>query len=249
MSRFSFMVTGIERKEVAQIIVKETNQVSTYAGPPSFAYLIGNRSIDRDGIIDAPVDEALENILTALSENGVIADVGFNITMKDHTGVSLRNLVNIIASKEKLLNRALGRTEEIIPGALVKAINVASIVGVEDFAIAIKGLESGGINFDFNNMIIKYGFYNPDMNVDTIKAYEVLSILIDEQSRKLKHASYRKKEVDNEKYAMRCWLLRLGMIGDEYKTSRKILLEKLTGNSSFRTEEALQVAIANRKTE
>ena len=249
MSRYSFTVTGIERKAAVQIITKVTNQASTYAGPPSFAYVIGNITIDRDGIIEAPVDEALENILTALSKNGVIADVGFNITMKDHTGVSLRNLVNIISSKEKLLNRALGRNGEIIPGALVEAINAASIVGVEDFDNAIKGLESGGINFDFNNMIIKYGFYNPDMNVDTIKAYEVLSILIDEQSRKLKHASYRKKEVDNEKYAMRCWLLRLGMIGVEYKTSRKILLGKLTGNCSFRTEEALKVAISNRKTE
>lgn len=249
ISRYSFRITGIERKEVAQIIAKETNQVSTYAGPPSFAYVIGNISIDRSGMINAPVDKELENIRISLSKNGVIADGAFNITMKEHTGGSLRNLVNIISSKEKLLNRALGRTGEIISGGLVEAVNVASIVGVEDFAIAIKGLECGGINFDFNNMIIKYGFYKPDLNVDTIKTYEALSILIDEQSRKLKHASSKQKEVDNDKYAMRCWLLRLGMIGDEYKTTRKILLEKLTGNSSFRTDEALQIAIANRKTE
>lgn len=248
-SRYSFRITGIERKEVAQIIAKETSQVSTYAGPPSFAYLIGNMSIDRSGMINAPVDKELENILIVLSKNGVISDGAFNITMKEHTGVSLRNLVNIISSKEKLLNRALGRKGEIIPGVLVEAVNAASIVGVEDFAITIEGLESGGINFDFNNMVIKYGFYNSDINGDKLKAYEALSILIDEQSKKLKHASFRQKEVDNDKYAMRCWLLRLGMIGDEYKTSRKILLEKLTGNSSFRTEEALQVAIANRKTE
>jgi hypothetical protein len=132
MSKYSFRVTGIERKAVAQIIAKVTNQVSTYAGPPSFAYVIGNLSIDRSGMINAPVDKELEKILTVLSENGVIEDGAFNITMKDHTGVSLRNWVNIISSKEKLLNRALDRT--------------------------------GGINFDFNNMIIKYGFYNFGMN-------------------------------------------------------------------------------------
>jgi hypothetical protein len=39
---------------------------------------------------------------------------------------------------------------------------------------------------------------------------------------------------DNEKYAFRCFLLRLGMIGSEYKTARKVLLRNLTGSSAFR---------------
>lgn len=39
------------------------------------------------------------------------------------------------------------------------------------------------------------------------------------------------KDVENEKYAFRCFLLRLGFIGDEFKTARKILLRNLTGSS------------------
>ena len=39
----------------------------------------------------------------------------------------------------------------------------------------------------------------------------------------------------NEKYAMRIWLVRIGMDGDEFKQTRKILMEKLTGHSAFRT--------------
>jgi hypothetical protein len=42
------------------------------------------------------------------------------------------------------------------------------------------------------------------------------------------------KKVDNEKYAFRCFLLRLGFIGAEYKTDRKILLKNLTGSSAFK---------------
>ena len=42
------------------------------------------------------------------------------------------------------------------------------------------------------------------------------------------------KEVDNEKYAFRCFLLRLGFIGAEYKVERKILLKNLTGSSAFK---------------
>ena len=56
--KYSFKVTGVERKVVAQIIAKAINQAATYAGPPSFAYEIGSISIDRAGIISAPVDDA-----------------------------------------------------------------------------------------------------------------------------------------------------------------------------------------------
>ena len=42
------------------------------------------------------------------------------------------------------------------------------------------------------------------------------------------------KTVDNEKYAFRCFLLRLGMIGEQYKNTRKLLLKNFTGSSAFR---------------
>lgn len=42
------------------------------------------------------------------------------------------------------------------------------------------------------------------------------------------------KEVDNPKYAFRCFLLRLGFIGDQYKQTRKILLKRLSGSSAFK---------------
>ena len=42
------------------------------------------------------------------------------------------------------------------------------------------------------------------------------------------------KEVENEKYAFRCFLLRLGFIGDDSKVARRILLQNLSGNSAFR---------------
>ena len=53
-------------------------------------------------------------------------------------------------------------------------------------------------------------------------------------SKELKHASSRPVETDNEKYAFRTWLLRMGFIGPEYKPARKILLQNLTGSSAFR---------------
>ena len=55
-----------------------------------------------------------------------------------------------------------------------------------------------------------------------------------EMARKQKRVVAKAKEVDNHKYAFRCFLLRLGLIGDEYKTSRKILLQNLSGNAAFK---------------
>ena len=53
-------------------------------------------------------------------------------------------------------------------------------------------------------------------------------------ARTQKRITAKEKEVDNEKYAFRCFLLRLGFIGAEYKAERKILLRNLSGSSAFK---------------
>lgn len=53
-------------------------------------------------------------------------------------------------------------------------------------------------------------------------------------STRQKRVNAKEKPVDNERYAFRCFLLRLGFIGDEYKTDRKILIRMLPGNSAFK---------------
>lgn len=55
-----------------------------------------------------------------------------------------------------------------------------------------------------------------------------------EMSTRQKRVNAKEKPVDNERYAFRCFLLRLGFIGDEYKTDRKILIRMLPGNSAFK---------------
>jgi hypothetical protein len=55
-----------------------------------------------------------------------------------------------------------------------------------------------------------------------------------EMAKNQKRVTATDKAPANEKYAFRCFLLRLGFIGDEYKAARKILLRNLTGNTAFR---------------
>ena len=63
-----------------------------------------------------------------------------------------------------------------------------------------------------------------------------------EMARTQKRVTAKAKAVDNEKYAFRCFLLRLGLIGAEYKTTRKILMANLSGNASFKSGKKKEAA-------
>ena len=67
-----------------------------------------------------------------------------------------------------------------------------------------------------------------------MKAYTEFIAAICKMSREQKRITAKEKAVDNEKYAFRCFLLRLGFIGNDYKATRKILLRNLTGSSAFK---------------
>ncbi len=63
-----------------------------------------------------------------------------------------------------------------------------------------------------------------------------------ETAKKLQRVNTKEeKQVENEKYAFRCFLLRIGLIGDNYKETRKVLLKNLTGSAAFRTPKAKEV--------
>ena len=66
------------------------------------------------------------------------------------------------------------------------------------------------------------------------QAYAKLVTALCQLAKKSKRITAKEHEVPNEKYAFRCFLLRLGFIGKEYKDCRKILLEKLSGSAAFR---------------
>lgn len=67
-----------------------------------------------------------------------------------------------------------------------------------------------------------------------MKAYIQLVLAMSELAKEVKYASPKPQQTENEKYAMRCWLLRLGFIGDEFETAREILLRNLEGNAAWR---------------
>ena len=82
---------------------------------------------------------------------------------------------------------------------------------------------------------ITFAWLHGTITDETAKAYAEFISKLCLMARAQKRVTAKEKIVDNEKYAFRCFLLRLGMIGSAYKQSRKILLQNLIGSSAFKS--------------
>jgi hypothetical protein len=85
---------------------------------------------------------------------------------------------------------------------------------------------------------IRFPWFTDVTDSEAVKAYTHFVTALCEISKTQHRISAAYKPVENEKYAFRCFLLKLGFIGEEYKSDRKILLSKLTGSSAFKNPTA-----------
>lgn len=72
------------------------------------------------------------------------------------------------------------------------------------------------------------------LHAGQLKGYIQFCLLLSQMAKEVKSASSKPQQHENPKYAMRTWLLRLGFIGDEFKTAREVLTRRLSGDASFR---------------
>lgn len=72
------------------------------------------------------------------------------------------------------------------------------------------------------------------LHAGQLKSYIQLCLALSQMAKEVKTASPKPQQTENPKYAMRTWLLRLGFIGDEFKTARDILTRRLAGDTAFR---------------
>lgn len=253
----------MDKKEMLKRLEEHFGEKPKYMGAPSFAYQVkaGDEvyTIDREGKIknSEGTEVELGKLLKVESKGAAPEDVTPEVTteatiteaktfvdcmevvlpMGDHTGLTLRNLVNMIASKQSLIQQAFGLKTTIIEEEFARTINEQVIVTIEDLESITHEVGTGkcpGIAFDFKGGTIIFKFYEGELDPDKLKAYTDLVALINTNAQNLKHASRKPTATDNPKYSFRTWLLRLGMIGEEYKTTRKILLANLEGNGAFR---------------
>ena len=236
----------MDRKQIVKALETHFEVKAKYLAAPSFAYSVdaGGETyiIDREGSITKGDERLeLEEILSpsqSLEEQGAeINEVKIVIPMEDHTGITLRNLVNMIYSKQALIKKSFDLKENIVEEDFIIGINEIQIKSLEDFKIALEDIgekSCPGIGFDFKDNNLTFQFIKGKWVVEKVKTYSEFAAILNRHAKSLKYASPKPSKTDNEKYTFRTWLLRLGMIGDEYKKARKELLSSLSGNGAFK---------------
>jgi hypothetical protein len=97
-----------------------------------------------------------------------------------------------------------------------------------------KALGTDCIPIITNEETISFPWFQGELTSDEVKAYTCFITALSELAKTQQRVNATEKEVENEKYAFRCFLIRLGFVGTEYKAERKILLKNLSGNSAFK---------------
>ena len=203
--------------------------------------------------------EPLQEMIRALRKVGAFTNkscgIHIHIDAAPHTPTSLKNLVNLMASKEDLLYKALEidprrlRYCKKVNEELITAINKKKPKTLEQLAdlwYQGYGWESRdrhyhqsryhGLNLHstFTKGTVEFRLFNSTLHAGKVKAYLQFCLALSNQALTQKTASARRTYTDNEKYTFRCWMLRLGLNGDEFKTCRYHFLENLSGNSAWR---------------
>ena len=217
---------GAERKRLVKTIAEWLGEDVHYCGAPTFAYEIGRFTIEKSGSLtfsDMLDSEVVERLLEHIYDEGF--DIDQSHTEEDDTD-STENVIGDLSGisiqlpASEFTESALANLQAIIDakGNLIK-----KALGAE--ALPINRI---GDRYDFP-------WFRPYADDQEVKAYMHFISALCEMAKTQKRITAKEKAVDNEKYAFRCFLLRLGFIGDEYKAERKILLRNLTGSSAFKS--------------
>ena len=259
---FNYKVTGSDRKRLVMAIAEHLECDAKYLGMPTAAYQVDYFTISKDGTLsfdDRTGSDEVELLVEALLEKGFepeprfedlrmteeeelglgrqrrdsigedgmqpsdvpdddkLEDVGDSLILsyprKDISDAALDNLRLLVASKEKLIKKALGA--DTLP------------IEVMDEAVSFPWFA---------------GFPQPE----EISAYAHFTGKLVGMAKTQKRVTAKEKDTGNEKYAFRCFLLRLGFIGDEYKAARKILLRNLSGSGAFKSGDPKVQELAER---
>lgn len=178
-------------------------------------------------------------------------DLELAFPVSQHNGVTLRNLVNLLYSRGKLIGKATGGHFHVEEGLIEKLKDDSCTFAVMNFINAVSGYEEEhgaaleGLRIT-NEKVTFTGFPTaPDH--EHLTAFAQLAVLMNQQAIGQKRIQAKAVNDENEKYALRTWLLRLGMNGPDFKETRKILMENLSGHAAFRTDEEAQKFLAREK--
>ncbi len=247
----NYNVTGTERKRLADYISGFMGTDKKYLGAPTFAYQIGYLTVSKDGAVsfeDRGYNSDIDALMAELEGQGFHTED--TITKADAAEPDEANASTepeaTPAEEGVTQPHGFGLTVTL-PAANLPSealVNLTSLLTAKGRLIRkALGVEALPVEVSPDTVSFPW-FEGRDLDADEVKTYTHLIAALCDMARNQKRITAKEKVTDNDKYAFRCFLLRLGFIGAEFKDERKILLRDLSGNSAFksgqRRAEALQ---------
>ena len=212
-----FTLESKQRPKLAQEIGNILGTAPHYERVPSCAYDIAGYRLDKEGVLHIPegAEETTKDLILQLRERGFQDDA----EITEEVSVQ-QDKLTIAIPRESLTDTALENLQKIIANKQT---------------LFQRAFRTDNTEIEIAEEKINFTWFPYTTDSDEIAAYTQFISRLCDTARDAKRVPSKPTETDNDKYAFRCFLLRLGFIGKEYKSARKILLRNLTGNSAFRS--------------
>ena len=231
-----FNATGERRKEMVKVISGIVGMKAVYMRMPTCAYAISNFTVSKEGTLvwDERTDSGtVEKVLAGLAQAGFTAEPEETAEAEDSAEADAPETA---AGEESAEPQEGGLTVSLPRESFTDAAleNLHRLVDAKA-ALIKKALAVESLPVEADAEKVSFPWFADGQDGDAAKAYTHFITALCDMARKQKRVTAKERSADNEKYAFRCFLLRLGFIGEEYKGERKVLLKNLSGNGSFKS--------------
>lgn len=217
-----YKVQGKQRKELVEQVAKITEEDFKYLGVPSCAYQIGgNFKVDKAGTLqidDFTDSDIVEDLLDKLDGLGFTFEAAES-NVETHDDDNVPNALEVSIKVEDF-----GEEEEM---------KLKNLISSKQHLIK-KALGASDLGFILKDGTIAFPWFTLNKVDGEAQVYQQLAVALINKAKAAKRISPIEKTTDNEKFTFRVFLISLGMIGDEFKVARKLLMKNLSGNSAFK---------------
>ena len=234
--RLEFHRMGEERKALVKAISEITGETAVYQYMPTCAYKIGSFTVTKEGALEyADGNENAKSLLEQLAGRGFLPETPQAEQKAAETAPEETREKNAGEAENGPQGANVGLTVELPRESFTDMAleNLHKLVEAKETLIK-KALAVETLPIEISEERVSFPWFS-ETDGDSAKAYSHFICALCDMARNQKRVTAKEKETANEKYAFRCFLLRLGFIGKEYKEERKILLKNLTGSSAFKS--------------
>ena len=232
-----YNVTGERRKEMVEVISGIVGMKAVYMRMPTCAYAISNFTVSKEGTLawdERSSGELVERVLAGLGRAGFTAEPDETVqeggTAEETAGAADHAGEPETAPQEADMGLTVAVPRDSFTDAALE--NLRKLVDAKGSLIK-KALAAGSLPIEADGEKVSFPWFS-ETDSESAAAYTHFIAALCDMARNQKRITAKEKPADNEKYAFRCFLLRLGFIGAEYKGERKILLKNLSGSSAFK---------------